>query len=70
MIVLLGEVGGTEEYDVCSSLQTGLVNKPVVAWCIGTCACKLEIIQLITKLLFIYIQHKLSHFKVGLNLLT
>ncbi|KAK6634855.1 hypothetical protein RUM44_000102 [Polyplax serrata] len=38
MIVLLGEVGGTEEYDVCEALTTGKINKPLVAWCIGTCA--------------------------------
>lgn len=38
LIVLLGEVGGTEEYDVCEALQDGRVTKPLVAWCIGTCA--------------------------------
>lgn len=38
MIVLLGEVGGVEEYEVCEAIQTGRVNKPMVAWCIGTCA--------------------------------
>ncbi|CAH0548747.1 unnamed protein product [Brassicogethes aeneus] len=38
MIILLGEVGGTEEYDVCHALQTKKITKPLVAWCIGTCA--------------------------------
>ena len=38
MIVLLGEVGGVEEYDVCEALKDGCINKPLVAWCIGTCA--------------------------------
>lgn len=38
LIVLLGEVGGTEEYEVCSALKTGQITKPLVAWCIGTCA--------------------------------
>ncbi|EDW72064.1 uncharacterized protein Dwil_GK10643 [Drosophila willistoni] len=38
LIVLLGEVGGTEEYDVCAALKDGRITKPLVAWCIGTCA--------------------------------
>jgi ATP citrate (pro-S)-lyase len=38
MIILLGEVGGVEEYDVCDALTSGRVTKPLVAWCIGTCA--------------------------------
>jgi ATP citrate (pro-S)-lyase len=38
MIVLLGEVGGIEEYEICHALKTGRIFKPVVAWCIGTCA--------------------------------
>lgn len=38
LIVLLGEVGGTEEYEVCAALQDGRITKPMVAWCIGTCA--------------------------------
>ena len=38
MIVLLGEVGGVEEYDVCQALTDGRIDKPLVAWCIGTCA--------------------------------
>jgi len=38
MIVLLGEVGGTEEYEVCAALKSKRITKPLVAWCIGTCA--------------------------------
>ncbi|XP_019765644.2 ATP-citrate synthase isoform X2 [Dendroctonus ponderosae] len=38
MIILLGEVGGTEEYKVCDALKKGQLTKPLVAWCIGTCA--------------------------------
>lgn len=32
MIVLLGEVGGVEEYEVCESIKTGRISKPLVAW--------------------------------------
>ena len=38
MIVLLGEVGGAEEYKVAEAIKNGNIKKPVVAWCIGTCA--------------------------------
>ncbi|XP_063985408.1 ATP-citrate synthase [Diachasmimorpha longicaudata] len=38
LIILLGEVGGIEEYEVCGALQSGRITKPLVAWCIGTCA--------------------------------
>jgi len=38
MLVLLGEVGGTDEYDVAAAIHDGRLKKPVVAWCIGTCA--------------------------------
>ncbi|VDL92720.1 unnamed protein product, partial [Schistocephalus solidus] len=38
MLVLLGEVGGVEEYAVADAIAKGLVKKPLVAWCIGTCA--------------------------------
>lgn len=38
LIVLLGEVGGVEEYEVCEALKTGKITKPLIAWCIGTCA--------------------------------
>jgi ATP citrate (pro-S)-lyase len=38
MLVLLGEVGGVEEYKVIEAVRNGTIKKPVVAWCIGTCA--------------------------------
>nr|UEK51402.1 ATPCL-like protein [Parasacculina yatsui] len=38
MIVLLGEVGGVEELGVCQAIKDGTISKPMVAWCIGTCA--------------------------------
>lgn len=38
MIVLLGEVGGVEEYDVCKAIEEKRITKPLVAWCIGTCS--------------------------------
>ncbi|KAF7331562.1 ATP citrate lyase isoform 2 [Mycena kentingensis (nom. inval.)] len=38
MLVLLGEVGGVEEYRVIEAVKTGRITKPIVAWAIGTCA--------------------------------
>lgn len=38
MIVLLGEVGGGEEYKICEAIRRGEVSKPIIAWCIGVCA--------------------------------
>ncbi len=38
MMVLLGEVGGTDEYEVVEAIKKGRIKKPVVAWCIGTCS--------------------------------
>ena len=38
MIVLLGEVGGKDEYDVVDALKKRKITKPLVAWCIGTCS--------------------------------
>lgn len=32
------QVGGVEEYEVCEALKSGVLSKPLVAWCIGTCA--------------------------------
>ena len=29
---------GVEEYEVCSALRDGTIKKPLIAWCIGTCA--------------------------------
>ncbi|NKQ41162.1 MAG: ATP citrate synthase [Sulfurovum sp.] len=37
-MVLLGEVGGTEEYKVIEAIKSGKLTKPMVAWCIGTIA--------------------------------
>lgn len=38
MLVLLGEVGGIDEYEVCEAIKSGRISKPLIAWCIGTCA--------------------------------
>mmetsp|Transcript_19188 Transcript_19188/g.30516 ORF Transcript_19188/g.30516 Transcript_19188/m.30516 type:complete len:1043 (-) Transcript_19188:55-3183(-) len=38
MLVLLGEVGGVEEYEVCNAMKDGRITKPLVALCTGTCA--------------------------------
>ena len=38
MLLLLGEVGGTEEYRVIEAVKKGLIKKPIIAWAIGTCA--------------------------------
>jgi len=38
MLLLLGEVGGVEEYRVIEAVKSGVITKPVVAWAIGTCA--------------------------------
>jgi len=38
MLVLLGEVGGIEEYRVIQAVKSGKIKKPIVAWAIGTCA--------------------------------
>ena len=37
-MILLGEVGGTEEYKVIEAVKEGKITKPVIAWCIGTIA--------------------------------
>ncbi|WP_457745160.1 citrate/2-methylcitrate synthase [Sulfurimonas sp.] len=37
-MVLLGEVGGTEEYKIIDAIKNGQIKKPVIAWCIGTIA--------------------------------
>ncbi len=34
--VMLGEIGGTLEYRVAEAIKSGLIRKPVIAWCIGT----------------------------------
>ncbi|KAL1864738.1 ATP citrate lyase subunit 1 [Diaporthe australafricana] len=38
ILVLLGEVGGVEEYKVVEAVKQGIITKPIVAWAIGTCA--------------------------------
>merc|ERR1712176_1050385 len=38
IIVMLGEVGGVDEYDVMEAVKSGKITKPVIAWCVGTCA--------------------------------
>lgn len=38
ILVLLGEVGGIDEYEICDALKSGRIKKPLIAWCIGTCA--------------------------------
>ncbi len=49
LIVLLGEVGGGEEYKLCEAVKSGKLKKPVVAWCIGVCASmfKTEVFPLV-----------------------
>jgi ATP-citrate lyase alpha-subunit len=37
-MLLLGEVGGTEEYKVIDAVKSGRITKPIIAWCIGTIA--------------------------------
>ena len=37
-MILLGEVGGTEEYKVIEAIKNGTITKPIIAWCIGTIA--------------------------------
>ncbi len=37
-MILLGEVGGTEEYKVIDAVKSGRITKPIIAWCIGTIA--------------------------------
>lgn len=38
LIVVLGELGGHDEYSLVEALKTGQIKKPVVAWVSGTCA--------------------------------
>jgi len=38
LIVVLGELGGRDEYSLVDALKEGKVSKPVVAWVSGTCA--------------------------------
>jgi len=38
ILLLLGEVGGCDEYDLIDAVKSGKITKPVIAWCVGTCA--------------------------------
>ncbi|KAJ7544522.1 hypothetical protein O6H91_09G081600 [Diphasiastrum complanatum] len=38
LIVVLGELGGRDEYSLVEALKQGKVSKPVIAWVSGTCA--------------------------------
>ncbi len=38
MTVVLGELGGKDEYEVVKALKSGEIKKPLVAWVSGTCA--------------------------------
>ncbi|AAG50997.1 putative ATP citrate synthase [Arabidopsis thaliana] len=38
MVVVLGELGGRDEYSLVEAMKQGKVTKPVVAWVSGTCA--------------------------------
>ncbi|XP_067933516.1 ATP-citrate synthase-like isoform X2 [Watersipora subatra] len=38
IIVVLGEVGGREEYEICKAIKDGRISKKIICWCIGTCA--------------------------------
>ncbi|KAF1930910.1 ATP-citrate synthase (ATP-citrate (pro-S-)-lyase) [Didymella exigua CBS 183.55] len=42
IIVILGEVGGVEEYRVIDAVKSGQITKPIVAWAIGTVAGMLK----------------------------
>lgn len=38
ILVVLGEVGGTLEYEIINAINNGKLTKPIIAWCTGTCA--------------------------------
>jgi len=38
ILLLLGEVGGTDEYDIIEAIKSKRITKPMIAWCVGTCA--------------------------------
>lgn len=42
ILLLLGEVGGVEEYRVIEAVKQGIITKPIVAWAIGTVASMLK----------------------------
>lgn len=37
-LLIIIQIGGTEEYKICQGIKEGRITKPVVCWCIGTCA--------------------------------
>ena len=37
-MMVLGEVGGTDEYEIIKAVEDGRLQKPIIAWCIGTIA--------------------------------
>ena len=43
LMLLLGEVGGVEEYRVIEAVKNGTITKPVVGWAIGTCASMFKV---------------------------
>ena len=42
ILMMLGEVGGIEEYRVVEAVKQGAITKPIVAWAIGTVASMLK----------------------------
>merc|ERR1719231_1976287 len=38
ILLLLGEVGGTDEYELIDAVKSGRITKPMIGWCVGTCA--------------------------------
>ncbi|NHJ21742.1 MAG: ATP citrate synthase [Candidatus Lokiarchaeota archaeon] len=38
MLVCLGEIGGTEEYEIVDTLKNGKITKPIAIWVTGTAA--------------------------------
>ncbi|MFX1413593.1 MAG: citrate/2-methylcitrate synthase [Promethearchaeota archaeon] len=38
MLICLGEIGGTEEYEIVDALESGKIKKPLVIWVTGTAA--------------------------------
>ena len=37
LLCMLGEIGGTLELQVGYAVKKGLIKKPIIAWCMGTC---------------------------------
>ena len=38
ILLLLGEVGGTDEPELFEAVKSGRITKPMIGWCVGTCA--------------------------------